>query len=188
MKKRILNFQFSTNAAPRHNPFKCHLRTSALGLQFILFLCAGLALSACHSNRQNSMYDDNESVEIYGTDSTGMYSIYGYEGIVPGENGKPVEYLIVIAEQIDSVNGQYQMVTTYIAADNTPVKSTYSKGQKSTQKGVPGNKNATVYTLVPDSGSTVATNLWVESDTTVIVLDNQLNTPKNKEKYRLTKK
>ena len=31
----ILNFWFSINAAPRHNPFKFHLMASALGLQFI---------------------------------------------------------------------------------------------------------------------------------------------------------
>ena len=36
----ILNFRFSINASPRHNPFKLHLMVSALGLQFIYIINA----------------------------------------------------------------------------------------------------------------------------------------------------
>ena len=58
-----------------------------------------------------------------------------------------------------------------------PVSSLQAKNKK--------DKTAKVYKLVPDSGSNQTVNLWVESDTTVVILDDQMNTPAKPEHYRL---
>ena len=52
-------------------------------------------------------------------------------------------------------------------------------------RGTPQNKTSKVYKLVPDSGSNQTVNLWVESDTTVLLLDDQMNAPDKPEKFRL---
>lgn len=64
-------------------------------------------------------------------------------------------------------------------------KKINSKGKKLSHKGTKKDKAAKVYKLVPDSGSNQTVNLWVESDTTVVILDDQMNTPAKPEHYRL---
>ena len=96
-----------------------------------------------------------------------------------------MDYL-VITLKIDSVNGVYQNdKTTYITADGKSGKKINSKGKKLSHKGTKKDKAAKVYKLVPDSGSNQTVNLWVESDTTVVILDDQMNTPAKPEHYRL---
>ena len=143
--------------------------------KFVFTLFAVAALIACQSNnKQNQMTGEGEAVEIVGTDSTGLVDVFAYEGTVPTASGKKdsMDYLVIITQKIDSVNGVYQMTTTYITADGKSGKKINSKG-------------AIVYKLVPDSGSNQTVNLWVESDTTVVILDDQMNTPAKPEHYRL---
>ena len=129
--------------------------------KFVFTLFAVAALIACQSNnKQNQMTGEGEAVEIVGTDSTGLVDVFAYEGTV-------------------------QMTTTYITADGKSGKKINSKGKKLSHKGTKKDKAAKVYKLVPDSGSNQTVNLWVESDTTVVILDDQMNTPAKPEHYRL---
>lgn len=133
------------------------------------------------------MTGEGEAVEIVGADSTGLVDVFAYEGTVPTASGKKdsMDYLVIITQKIDSVNGVYQMTTTYITADGKSGKKINSKGKKLSHKGTKKDKAAKVYKLVPDSGSNQTVNLWVESDTTVVILDDQMNTPAKPEHYRL---
>ena len=88
--------------------------------KFVFTLFAVAALIACQSNnKQNQMTGEGEAVEIVGTDSTGLVDVFAYEGTVPTASGKKdsMDYLVIITQKIDSVNGVYQMTTTYITAD-----------------------------------------------------------------------
>ncbi len=156
--------------------------------KIVFTLFATAALLACQSNnKQGEIIGEGEAVEMVGTDSTGMVDVFAYEGMIPTSSGKKdsIDYLVIITQQIDSVNGVYQMTTTYITADNNNGKTINSKGKKFAQQGTPKNKMAKVYKLVPDSGSNQTVNLWVESDTTVVLLDDQMNAPAKPENYRL---
>lgn len=156
--------------------------------KFVFTLFAVAALIACQSNnKQNQMTGEGEAVEIVGTDSDRTVDVFAYEGTVPTASGKKdsMDYLVIITQKIDSVNGVYQMTTTYITADGKSGKKINSKGKKLSHKGTKKDKAAKVYKLVPDSGSNQTVNLWVESDTTVVILDDQMNTPAKPEHYRL---
>ncbi len=88
--------------------------------KFVFTLFAVAALIACQSNnKQNQMTGEGEAVEIVGTDSTGLVDVFAYEGTVPtaSEKKDSMDYLVIITQKIDSVNGVYQMTTTYITAD-----------------------------------------------------------------------
>ena len=98
--------------------------------KFVFTLFAVAALIACQSNnKQNLMTGEGEAVEIVGADSTGLVDVFAYEGTVPTASGKKdsMDYLVIITQKIDSVNGVYQMTTTYITADG---KSGKIKGLK----------------------------------------------------------
>ena len=97
-------------------------------------------------------------------------------------------YWVVITEQLDSMNGTYTMTTTYIVADTMKNKPMKSRGKKFTRWGLHGDKNAKVYALAPDSGATDSVFLYVETDTTVVMLDNSKQKPTNPEGYRLMKR
>lgn len=133
------------------------------------------------------MLDEGEAVEIAGSDSTGLVNIFAYEGVVPSDSGKgdSIEYMVIITQQIDTVNGVYQMTKTYVTADGKAGQQMNSRGKKLFQRGTPQNKTAKVYKLVPDSGSNQTVNLWVESDTTVVFLDDQMKAPAKPDKHRL---
>ncbi len=158
--------------------------------KFIFSLFAMAILVSCQSNKQKDAVDDSEIVEFVEADSTGWVDVWAYEGVVPAKTNKKdsIAYMVIITQKLDSVNGVYQMTTTYIAADSTKQKTVNSRGRKWAHRGTKHDHNAAVYKLVPDSGSNQTVNLWVESDTSVVLLDDQLNKPANPEKYRLKSK
>ncbi len=145
-----------------------------------------ITLTACNGNNSRNTIDDAAYMEV--ADSTGIMDVYAYEGNIKAHGKMPAaHYVVVISEELDSVNGTYTMTTTYIVADtvkNTPHKSW---GKKLTHRGIPGHHNAKVYTLAPDSGSTDSVYLFVESDTTVVMLDKNKLHPDHPEHFRLWK-
>lgn len=156
--------------------------------KIVFTVLAAAALIACQSNnKQNQMADESEAIEIVGADSTGMMDIFAYEGVVPSESGKgdSIDYMVIITQQIDTVNGVYQLTQTYVTADGKAGQQMKSKGKKLFQRGTPQDKMAKVYKLVPDSGSNQTVNLWVESDTTVVLLDDQMKAPAKPDNHRL---
>ena len=156
--------------------------------KIVFTVLAAAALIACQSNSNKSqMIDDGEAIEMMGTDSTGLVDIFAYEGVVPSQSGQgdSIGYMVIITQQIDTVNGVYQMTQTYVTADGKAGQQMKSKGKKLFQRGTPQNKTAKVYKLVPDSGSNQTVNLWVESDTTVVLLDDQMKAPAKPDKHRL---
>lgn len=156
--------------------------------KIVFTVLAAAALMACQSNnKQNRMLDEGEAVEIAGPDSTGMVDVFAYEGVIPSQSGKgdSIDYLVIITQQIDTVNGVYQMTQTYVTADGKTGRQMNSKGKKMFHRGTARDKTAKVYKLIPDSGSNQTVNLWVESDTTVVVLDDQMNAPAKPDKHRL---
>lgn len=152
-----------------------------------LFLAVVALLAACNNNRTNATIDDEAWFEA--ADSTGnIVDVYAYEGNIKAHGNMPAaHYMVVISEELDSINGTYTLTRTYIVAD-TVKQSHKSKGRKITHWGMPGNRNAKVYTLAPDSGSTDSVYLFVESDTTVVLLNNNKQQPEHPEHFRLRKK
>lgn len=150
-------------------------------------MAAVALLAACNSNRTNNTIEDE--AWIVAADSTGVGEVYAYEGNIKARGNTPAaHYMVVISEQLDSVNGTYTMTTTYIVADTLKNKPHKSRGKKFTRWGIPGDRNAKVYTLAPDSGATDSVYLYVETDTTVIMLDNMKQKPAEPDQYRLSKK
>lgn len=153
----------------------------------ILFWAAAIMLTACNGNRVSTTIEDGAYMEA--ADSTGVMDVYAYEGNIKAHGDMPAaHYMVVISEKLDSINGTYTMTTTYIVADtvkNTPHKS---RGKKFTHWGIPGHHNAKVYALAPDSGASDSVYLFVESDTTVILLDKNKHHPKDPNHFRLHKK
>ncbi len=152
----------------------------------MLFMAA-ILLVACNSNKvENTVEDEAWAVA---TDSTGVYDVYAYEGNIKArDGGADAHYMVVITEQLDSVTGTYTMTTTYMVADTVKNRVQKSRGKKFTHWGLPGDHKAKVYALAPDSGSTDSVYLYVETDTTVIMLDKNKMKPAEPHKYRLKKR
>ncbi|MBR5003108.1 MAG: hypothetical protein IKY13_06320, partial [Bacteroidaceae bacterium] len=110
----------------------------------ILFCLAATLLTACNGNRANyTTVEDGAYIEA--ADTAGIIDVYAYEGNIKAHgNMPPAHYLVVISEQLDSVNGTYTMTTTYIEADTIKAQHK-SRGKKSTHWGIPGHHNAKVY-------------------------------------------
>ena len=145
-----------------------------------------VTLTACNGNRNRNTLDDAAYMEV--ADSTGIMDVYAYEGNIKAHGKNPAaHYMVVISEELDSVNGTYTMTTTYIVADTVKNHPHKSRGKKMTHWGIPGHHNAKVYTLAPDSGSTDSVYLYVESDTTVVLLDKNKMKPEHPDHYRLHK-
>ena len=153
----------------------------------ILICAAATLLTTCNGNRANyTTVDDGAYIEA--ADSSGIMNVYAYEGNIKAHGDMPpAHYLGVTSEQLDSANGTHTMTTTYTEADTTKAQHK-SRGKKKTHWGIPRHHNAKVYALAPDSGSTDSVYLYVETDTTVILLDKNKQQPEHPHHFRLWKK
>lgn len=151
-----------------------------------LLLATVALLVACNGQRPTNTVEDEAFVEA--ADSTGIMNVYAYEGTIKAHDNQPAaHYTVIISEELDSLNGNYTMTTTYIVADSVESKTLKSHGRKYTHHNHQGQGHATVYALMPDSGSTTPVYLYVESDTTVVWLDKDKKHPKHPHHYRLLK-
>lgn len=151
-----------------------------------LLLATVVLLVACNGQRPTNTIEDEAFIEA--ADSTGVMNVYAYEGNIKAHDDQPAShYTVVISEELDSLNGNYTMTTTYIMADSVESKPHKSHGRKYTHHNLPGHSHSTVYALVPDSGSTDPVYLFVESDTTVVWLDKDMKHPEHPHHFRLFK-
>lgn len=109
-----------------------------------------------------------------------------YEGILPAADTEGIKYLLTIWSQENNGDGTYSLTTTYIGADKGKDQSFHSKGKSLTKRGMPSDKNATVYQLVPEDGSETIYFL-AQGDSTLTLLTSEMELPESGLNYTIKK-
>lgn len=86
-------------------------------------------------------------------DGLGAWNESHFEGVLPAADCPGIRYELCIRSREHSGDGSFRLDMTYLEAeDGKDVTYSYS-GSRNTQRGIPGNNDATVWQLVADDGS-----------------------------------
>lgn len=76
-----------------------------------------------------------------------------YSGLLPGADVPGIEYDLTLFFQQDSENGVFSLRSTYLDAEDGDDATFMDYGKRKVIRGIPGDKNAIVYRLIPNDGS-----------------------------------
>lgn len=110
-----------------------------------------------------------------------------YQGLLPSASGSGIVYLLTIYSRKHSGDGTFKLTLTYKEADNGKDKSFTYQGRRYTQRGIPGNNDATVWQCISDEGNETF-NFLKENETTLTLLDKDFKKPQTRLNYSLTRK
>lgn len=110
-----------------------------------------------------------------------------YQGLLPSASGSGIVYLLTIYSSKYSGDGTFKLTLTYKEADNGKDMSFTYRGRRFTQRGIPGNNDATVWQCISDEGNETF-NFLKENETTLTLLDNDFKKSQTKLNYSLTRK
>jgi len=107
-----------------------------------------------------------------------------YSGVIPGADVPGIEYDLTLYFQQDSENGVYALRTTYQEAENGEDAVFWSYGKRKVVHGIPGDSNAIVYRLIPDSGDEQY-NFLLNKEEDLTLLQNDLKRIDSQHNYTL---
>lgn len=110
-----------------------------------------------------------------------------YQGLLPAASGPGIVYQLTIYNREHSGDGTFKLTLTYKEADNGKDKSFTYQGKRFTQRGIPGNNDATVWQCISDKGNETF-NFLKENETTLTLLDQDFKKPQTSLNYSLTRK
>ena len=154
-----------------------------------VWVAAATVMFSCQSkgNKAEIVAESaTDSLYMVNDSTLGEMQTYVYEGILPAADCEGIKYLLTIQSQENSGNGNYSLTTTYIGADKGKDQSFQSKGKRLTQRGIPSNKNATVYQLIPEDGSESIFFL-AQGDSTLTLLSSDMELPESGLNYTIKK-
>lgn len=107
-----------------------------------------------------------------------------YEGLLPSASGSGIEYRLTINTRKHSGDGTFDLTLTYKDEDNVKGNKLIYSGKRFTQRGIPGDNNATVWQCVSNSGNQTF-NFLRANDTTLLLLDQDFKKPESELNYIL---
>ncbi len=105
--------------------------------------------------------------------SLGEVQTLTYEGLLPAASCPGIRYELTIRSREHSGDGTFSLTTTYLEAENGQDRSFTYTGRRFTQRGIPGDDNATVWQLIADEGGDIF-NFLREDEKTLTLLNEQL--------------
>lgn len=132
-----------------------------------------------------SELEPGDSVCVYyqGAYSTGMTAdslvrngqpvlaeVRSYEGVLPAASCPGIRYTLTVRAPRHSGDGTFDLSLTYLEAEDGKDQTFRYTGRRWTQRGMPGDNDATIWQLVADD-SGEKFNFLVESDSVLVLLN-----------------
>ena len=116
--------------------------------------------------------------------SLGAWLTRTYEGVLPAASGPGIRYSLTIRNREYSGDGTFTLVMTYLEAEKGQDCSFTYTGKRFTQRGIPGNDNATVWQLISDDKKETF-NFLRENEETLTLLNDRFEPSKTGLNYSL---
>ncbi len=94
-----------------------------------------------------------------------------YEGLLPAASGPGIRYSLTVWSRQHSGDGTFSLTMTYIEAENGKDQSFSYTGKRFTQRGIPGDNDATVWQLVTDDKKDIFNFLYEDEQTLTLLND-----------------
>lgn len=132
-----------------------------------LSLTIGDSLEGCHTGKHSfkQQRSDNDT-------SLGEWEKMCFEGILPAADCKGIQYQLNICHREHSGDGHFLLSLTYLEADNGKDKTFSYTGSRYTQRGIPADKDATVWQLISEADKRIFNFLYEDEQTLILLNDN----------------
>lgn len=114
----------------------------------------------------------------------GIMEEHLYEGLLPSASGPGTEYRLLIRNRQYSGDGTFRLTLNCKGADNIKDKSVTYTGKRFTQRGIPGDDNATVWQCITDDGTRIFNFLRL-NENTLMLLNDKFEKPDTQSNYNL---
>ncbi len=139
---------------------------------YAALLCVAITGCAPQGARSQGKTGVPESVNEEVTDTIiGKMEKHSYSGLFPVAAGEHIHYTLTIQNQKYSGDGVFKLIKNCLNAENKTYKSEEYHGRRYTQRGIPGDNDATVWQLKADD-RTIFNFLYNSSDNTLTLLNN----------------
>lgn len=108
-----------------------------------------------------------------------------YAGTLPAADGPGIRYQLHVRNREHSGDGQFHLQLTYLEANNGKDAVYTYIGKRYTLRGIPANKDATIWQLVSDNEEDIFNFLYSTNELTL--LNNNFELPVSKSNYSLKK-
>lgn len=133
------------------------------------------------SQRGTEIYRQNKAE----ADKTlGAMQTLTYEGMLPCADCPGIRYDLTLRSREHSGDGTFSLSQTYLEAEDGKDATFVTNGKRLTLRGIPGDKNATVWQLVSDNGDEVM-NFLCENDSTITLLGDDFTKAESELNYSL---
>lgn len=139
-------------------------------------------LGSCSCSNRNK---GEENAAQPGLEAVGEMQENTYEGLMPGASVPGIEYRLTVRNFEHSGDGEFTLTLTYKEAENGEDRSFEYRGRRFTQRGIPGEDNATVWQCVADDGQTF--NFLRENEDTLTLLNDKFERPVTQLNYSLVR-
>lgn len=99
----------------------------------------------------------------------GQWEELRYEGVLPAADCRGIKYQLSIRHREHSGDGSFLLTLTYLEAENGKDAVFTYTGSRNTQRGIPADKDATVWQLVSEKGEVF--NFLYEDENTLTLLN-----------------
>lgn len=160
---------------------KKNLLNGAIGMM----ACALFLSCTSKTGKDAAPEAKNDTVVAVSRDaSLGEWKTQVYEGLLPAADGPGIFYSLTVRHQEHSGDGTFTLALTYKEAENGKDKTFTYTGRRYTQRGIPGDDNATVWQLVTDDKQDTF-NFLLEDAETLVLLNQEFERSQSGPDYRL---
>lgn len=107
-----------------------------------------------------------------------------YEGLLPAASCPGIEYRLTIRYREHSGDGTFTLTLNYKETEDGRDKAFTYTGKRLTQRGIPGDDNATVWQCITEDGRETF-NFLREDDTTITLLNDKFEKAQSQLNYSL---
>ncbi len=114
----------------------------------------------------------------------GKTQVNTYEGLLPAASCPGIVYTLITKNQEHSGDGIFTLILTYKEAEDGQDKTFTCFGKRFTQRGMPGDNDATVWQCVSEDKNTTF-NFLVKDESTLILLNDKFESNSPEENFTL---
>lgn len=150
--------------------------------------CTGVNnTNAAAADEANAASTDTTAMATPDSDTAaalGEMQQHTYEGLLPAASCPGIEYRLTIRHREHSGDGTFTLTLNYKEAEDGRDKAFTYTGKRLTQRGIPGDDNATVWQCITEDGRETF-NFLREDDTTITLLNDKFEKAQSQLNYSL---
>lgn len=155
------------------------------GVGVCLYLCC-VSCGDKNTAQNTTQLPQTQTIDEDTISGLGEMRVETYKGLLPAASCPGIEYRLTIQSPEYSGDGTFRLTLTYLNAENGKDKTYTYTGRRFTQRGIPGDDNATVWQCISEDDSQTF-NFLCEDENKLTLLNSKFEKPESTLNYSLTR-